>query len=85
MATDDTKYDEIDVEGLANALAEETWEEMTKKNPDEELYEMIADYQGNLSKQIRPYWATEFFQLNKIYKLIINQFRRNPLPENKIE
>ena len=43
---------EIDIVGVANILAEESWEEIVGKGPSLELYENVVDSEGN-TKRVR--------------------------------
>jgi len=62
------KYEEVDVVGLSEYWAEESWNYETASVPDEELW---IDKE---KKQITHRWAVLFWQLVDKYRLVIMEY-----------
>ena len=74
------RYELVDIEKLCETLAQDAWEEITHKKSEEELYEYIVTKEG-IDRQVRAEWAHEFFSILRVYKLLVNQFRKYPKSE----
>ena len=79
------EYSEVDTESLATALAERAWQEETKMQPEDELYEVVQEESGVYPytdvpevREVKPYWASVFFNIRESYKALINTFKKNP-------
>ena len=75
---DKKQYELIDVENLANCLAEEAWKQDTKNVHVSDLYD-IESYinphgQLKIKKEVNPYWANNFFSIKENYFMLICQF-----------
>jgi len=69
-------YHEIDVDGLSTVLAEETWKQETANTTDEDLYDIVADSSGEVKKEVKGFWASEFFNLKEAYLYLIAQYKK---------
>jgi hypothetical protein len=78
MVSSKTEYKTIDVEGLATALAEAAWKEDTKNVHVSDLYDIESyvdiDGQIRVKKEVKPYWANNFFDIKENYFMLICQF-----------
>lgn len=80
MAKDvEKKYEYVDVEALANALAEADYKKETVGLPDRDLWEVeMVQKQGQIYVEngIHSRWATLFFDLKTNYEKLILSFKR---------
>lgn len=71
-------YKLINIEKLATCLAEDAWAHETKSVPKNDLYQMIATLdetnEAVMSSEIKPEWATSFFNIREEYLKLISQF-----------
>jgi hypothetical protein len=85
MESTKKEYKTIDVEGLAIALAEAAWKEDTKNVHVSDLYDIEsyidANGQMKVKKEVRPYWANNFFSIKDNYFMLICQFAKEEQPE----
>lgn len=70
------EYSLIDVEGLAEILAISTWKEQTKKEPENNLYQIVVNAEGKTEKIVHGYWASSFFVLKDAYLELITSFEK---------
>ena len=71
-------YQVVDLERLANLLAEDAWKEDTKKVHADDLYTVnsVVLPDGNIKvvREIRPFWAANFFGIKQGYLDLMYQF-----------
>lgn len=82
MVKENKNYKLIDVEGLSVCLAEDAWKEDTKQVHLDDLYEVsviIDPITGKLEvvKEVRAFWAMEFFNLKQVYEELIDHYTIN--------
>lgn len=79
---------EIYVDRLAKVLADEKWKEDTKTIPETELYNLstIKDpVTGSVEivKEIASEWASKYWGLVDVYKLLILEFSKTKQDDDK--
>ena len=72
---------EVNVQKLAQCLANEKWEEDTKGIPDIEKYNLgtVVDPhtgQTEIVKEVSDHWSSQYWLLTEQYKLLILQFTK---------
>jgi hypothetical protein len=73
------RWEVVDVEGLSRTMAEHDWKERTNNVHTDDLWIMNAlqdPVTGDVEiiKEIRPFWAGEYWGLKEAYDIIIEQF-----------
>ena len=73
-----SNYQVVDLERLANLLAEDAWKEDTKNVHVDDLYVVNSVVEPNgtikIVKEIRPFWAANFFGIKQGYLDLMYQF-----------
>lgn len=71
----ETKYELVDVDGLATCLAEDAWKEETKNLSTEDLYDTLVsgDKEQPLKKTVKAHWAYNFFALRDAFLRLIKE------------
>ena len=85
---DEKRYESVDIEGLAQALAKKTWEDDTHSVPEDVLYNLstIKDShtgQVEIVKEIASEWASKYWLLVDVYKLLILEFSKTKQDDDK--
>ena len=74
------EYKLVDVEGLSTLLAEEDWKKDTSNVHTDDLYSVNSYVQPDGSvkvvKEVRPYWASNFFAIKEAYLELMHQFTK---------
>lgn len=79
MNKENEQWEYVDVNKLANVLAEEAWKEEVKAIHVDDLYEInvLLDPNGNTAeivKTVRSYWQTTFWALRDGYLSLIANY-----------
>lgn len=69
-------YEQIDCEGLATCLAEDAWKEETKNISTDDLYDTMVEKGAGIKKEIKPYWANNFFMLRETFLKLIHDYKK---------
>lgn len=72
--TEEKIYKNVDINGLADCLAQDAFKEETKNHPEEDLHETLVLPGGETKKQIKPQWVNTFFNLKTSFLRLINEF-----------
>lgn len=71
-------YEMVDINGLAEALAESTLQKELKKIPESDIYEgeLVYDNSMKVRREYRSRWANLLFSLITQYESLIEQYKK---------
>lgn len=65
------QYEVVDVNNLAKGLADSSWKVDIAKLPEEDVYETSIVPDGEMKKEVRPYWASVWLGYYEMYQQMI--------------
>ena len=81
MEIDNIEWIEVNVQSLAECLAEDDWKETTKSIAENDLYHYVTsqkDEQVSIVREVKEHWSSQFWLLVEQYRCLILQFTKNP-------